>query len=63
MSLCVLMLSRLFCMAMFMDFWWSVKFSLRMGVLEEQDVVVLGVSWLRPQLLVIGNTSNEHFRL
>ena len=30
--------------AMFVDIWWSVKFPLRMGVLEEQDDVVVGVS-------------------
>ena len=35
------------------------------GVLEEQDGVVLGVSWPLPSGLASGNwsTSNEHFRL
>ena len=30
-------------MARFVAFWWSVTFLLRIGVLEEQDSVVLGV--------------------
>ena len=31
---------------MFVDFRWSLKFSLRIGVLEEQDGAVAVVSWL-----------------
>ena len=31
--------------AMFVDFQWSVKFSLRVSILEEQDSVILGVLW------------------
>ena len=43
----------------------SVKFLLRTGVLEEQDGVVLRVSWPLPSDLASGHwsTSNEHFRL
>ena len=58
---CVLMLSRLAVLvAMFV-----VKFFLRMGVLEEQDGVVLGVSRLLPSGLVSSHwsISNEHFQL
>ena len=48
--LCVLMLSRLCCVSghtcgLTVGFRWSVKFSLRMVILEEQDGVVFGVSW------------------
>ena len=42
--------------AMFVDFPWLVKFSLRMGVLEG---VVLGPSLASDHW----STSNEHFRL
>ena len=51
--------------AMFVDFQWSVKFSLRVGVLEKQDGVVLGVFWPLPSSLASGHwsTSNEHFQL
>ena len=65
-ALCVLMLSRLCCVSgnvcgVPVGFWWSVKFSLRMGILEEWDGVVLGVSWSLPSNLASGHwsTSNE----
>ena len=32
--------------ALFVDFQWSVKFSLIMGVLDEQDGAVVGAPWL-----------------
>ena len=43
---------------------WSVILSLRMGILEEQDGVVLGVSWTLPsgQASSHLSTSNEHFQ-
>ena len=45
---------------MFVDLRWSVKFSLRTGVLEEQD----GGVWVCPGLsLDHWSTSNEHFQL
>ena len=37
--------------ATFVDFRWSVKLSVRMGVLEEQNGVVFGVSCLLPSSL------------
>ena len=40
---CLLVLSRLCCTIGIVDFQWSVKFSWRMGVLEEQDGAVVGV--------------------
>ena len=43
-------------------FWWSVKISWRMGILEEQDGGVVGVFWSLPPsgpLSII----NAHFRL
>ena len=47
----LMVLSRLCCilLALFVDFWWSVKISWRMGLLEEQDGAVMGVFW--PSLL------------
>ena len=48
-------------LAMFVNVRWSVKFSFRMDVLEEQDVVVLDMSWPLP--FGHWSTSNEHFWL
>ena len=59
-TVCVLMLSRLCCVSgLLVGFGWSVK---RM---EEQDGVVLGVSWALLSRLASGHwsTSNEHFWL
>ena len=55
-----IMLSRLCCVSgnvcgLLVGFRWSVKFSLRMGVHEEQDDVVLGESWLLPSRLASGH--------
>ena len=40
----------------------SINFSLRMGILEEQDGTVGGVSWPLPSALASGHwsASNEH---
>ena len=47
------------------DFQWPVNTSLRMGVLEVQDGVGVGVVWSLPSSLASGplRTLNEHFRL
>ena len=47
------------------DFRWPVNTSLRRGVLEAQDGVVVGVVWPLPSGLASGplRTLNEHFRL
>ena len=66
----ILILSNLCCVSghvcgISVGFHWSVKVSLRIGVLEEQDGVVLGVSWPLPADLASyhWSTSNKHFRL
>ena len=52
--------------AMFVDFGgfrWLIKFSLRMGILEEQDGVALGVSWPLPsvhQMLALAATPMQN---
>ena len=57
---CLLVLSWLL-LALFVDFRWSVKISWIMGVLEEEDGAVVGVSWPLPSdpLSIL----NAHFRL
>ena len=71
---CILMLSRLCCVSgnvcgLPVGFRWSVKFSLRTGVLEEQDGVVFGVSWPLPSshwstsLPALGATPLQQTRL
>ena len=56
-SLC--MLSRLCYVSnvcgLLVGFQWSVNFSLRMVILEEQDCIVLGVFWPLPSGLVSEN--------
>ena len=47
------------------DFWWPVNISLRMGVLEAQDGVVVGVVCPLPSGLASGllRILNKHFQL
>ena len=51
--------------ALFVDFWWSVKISWGMAVFEQQDGAVVGLSW--PFLSGLASSplgmSNAHFRL
>ena len=46
-------------LAMLVNFQWSVKFSMRMNILEEEDGVVLGVSRPLPLSLASGNWSKS----
>ena len=48
-----------------MDFRWPANTLLRMGILEAQDVVVVGVVWPLPSSLASGSLTilNEHFQL
>ena len=40
---------RLLCICgLMVGFWWSVKFSWRMGILEQEDGTVVGVYWPLP---------------
>ena len=62
------MLLRLFCVSgnvcgLPVGFQWSVKFSLRVGIPEEQDGTVVDVSWPLPSGLASDHcsTTNEHF--
>ena len=43
--------------AVLVDFQWSVKFTLRIGILEEQGGVILGMSWPLPSGLASGHWS------
>ena len=58
----VLTLCEAVLVAMFVDFLQAVKFSLRIGILEEQDGVLLGVFWPLPSGLASG-ASSEHLQL
>ena len=68
---CILILLRLCCVSgnvcgLPVGFRWSVNFSWRVGVLEEQDGVVLGVYWPLPSDLDSFQSLeyvNEHFQL
>ena len=52
-------------LARFISVQWSVKISLKMGVLEEKDGAVVSVSWPLPSGLVSSHwsASNECFQL